>query len=155
LHRQLQWVTNESAVVAGDTRRLGRRVAEADVSGARSAAVRLKRDALAFSAKAGACGNRVRQLGLQEHQTVAKRYLGLIAGTLSTQWWEGTALARVADLVWKDPMLTVGNDSAQLAAGMSWAAGTSRQAVNLASRAAVLRHRFPSAFRYLPVKPGQ
>jgi hypothetical protein len=145
----LQDVTRQSERVAADARHLQRLMRREDVAGARSAAVTLKRDGRALALQAGFVGNRVRALTSIASEPRLREYFRLTGQTLTWQWYEGTALSRVADVVWADPLVTTARAERDLRRTMDTARRYAYRAVVEASLASRWRRRFGRSFRYV------
>jgi hypothetical protein len=111
----------------------------------------MKREALSFSLQAGAAGNAVRAREQAERSHIVKRYLSLLTRALEAQWYEGHALAHLADLVWLDPLLLSPRDSRILSTLQTRADREASQAASLAGSAALWRRLHRRSFRYQPV----
>ncbi len=148
MKRQLQWLTTQSQQLSDQTGRLGHLVSRANVPGTRRLAVRLKIAAIRYTTYAGRIGNSIRALDTGSTSSTAGRYLRFIADVLTWDWVEGTALQRVCDEIWRDPLSETGSGAETLYKDMRWAQRAAQRAVDYARLAAGVRRQAPGAFRY-------
>jgi hypothetical protein len=151
LHASLSRVTAESALVATDDRRLMSAERHGYVRAARHDARRLRRDAATLMTRSGAAGNHVRTLARQASPGVVKRYLVAIRDSLTADWYEGSALMRVARTIAGDPFGLVPATGGHLHTYQSRAMRDARRAARFAGQASALRRRYPAHFRYVSI----
>jgi len=151
LRPQLSYVGHASSNLAVDMSNINRQMQRDSVAGIRERAARLRQDGLRFARRAGRIGNEVRALAREESSATDRRYYALIADALSCQWLEGMALARLADIVWRDPLLLNRRDETRFSKVQGRAARYAWVAVLRTGRANGLRRHFPRSFRYIPV----
>ena len=142
-------LTRQSELVAADVGHLHRFMQRGDVAGARRAAVRLKQDGRALARHAGLIGNRVRTLTSLEGEQRLREYFRLTGQTLTWQWYEGTALAKLADVVWADPLVTTVGAEQELRTTSGKARWYAYRASVDASQASRWLRRFGHSFRYV------
>jgi hypothetical protein len=148
----LAWVTSQSGRVAGDVRSLSDQVRRGDTQAARRYAIRLKLDSLSFAAASRHFGNELRSLSGTKNPGPVHTYLYDLNNSLSDDWYEGKALARLADVVWADPLAIVPSTSSRLAYFQSEAKQFARRSATAARDGAALRRRYARLFHYAPVK---
>jgi hypothetical protein len=127
-------------------------VRSGNVSAARRYAVRLKLDSLALAEGAGHFGNELRRLSAMKSPGPVHTYLDDLSHSLSDDWYEGKALARLADEVWADPLALVPSTSARLARFQSAARQFALRSAASARSGSAIRQRYARLFRYSPVK---
>lgn len=146
---ELDGITAASERVSMDALTVKNALARANVSRARAAAVRLKRDARPFSRRAGAAGNTVRRLAAAERSKTVRQYLLWVTEVLSQEWIEGVALSALSDLAWRDPLFERGNDAALFTLELKRARTAANRAVGASVAAATILSQASGKFRYI------
>jgi hypothetical protein len=122
------------------------------VTRVRRDAIRLKRDAEVFAQDSGRIGNRVHAYSKIADAVPVRTYLTLVSASLTADWYEGKALARLADIIWRDPLGLTPATEEKLASTQKSAERFATTAVTQTARARNLRARYRRLFRYVPVK---
>jgi hypothetical protein len=153
---QLSATTQSSGRLATDSARLNRSAASERIDGIRSAASGLRSDAAKFQDEVGRSVAQIRPLMRRAVNAHVREYLRDVLLGLTVQWAEAEALIRAAETIWWDPWLTSGNDARRFAGLDATARWEAWRAVRSTSAAAEIRHRYPQAFRFVPVndRPG-
>lgn len=155
LRPQFATVTRTSRLVAQDMRSLDERIRRGNATGTRSAAIRLKVDAVQLSTRAGAVGNRVRALSVNDRRSAPRRYFTLLTDALGRQWLEGRRLERLADLVWTDPFIASPDAVRAVLRADAQANASARASVRDCADAARLRRVHAAQFRYAVIRSGK
>jgi hypothetical protein len=153
LGHSLHWATSQSGRVASDMATLQSHVRSGRVERVRLDAIQLKRDALAFAQGSGRIGNIVNMYASSEARSRLGIYLTLVASSLSADWYEGKALARLADVIWRDPLGLTPATEEELASVQRKAERFAMRAVRATARAKAIRAKYRRLFRYVPVTP--
>lgn len=148
----LAWVTDQSARVSSDTGVLSADVQRGHVARARLEAERLKRDSQAFALGSGQYGNSVHALQSHDGPAPVREYLDTTWRTLSADWYEGETLARLADVVWADPLAMIPTTPELISRLQREAQHYASVAVSSVHTARLLRLRYYRLFRYVPVE---
>ena len=148
LKSELSWETAESSRISLDVATLRSAIQRGRVNEARQSAVRLKRDGRLFMVRSGHFGNAVRLLAQSAHPGIVQRYLYAVVAALTADWYEGTLLSSMSDVVWADPLGLVPATSQRLSRMTARARSFAATAVADAREAQMLRQRDRRLFRY-------
>jgi hypothetical protein len=155
LRYELATVTSASVSVGGDVKSIGECMTAADTSGARSAALRLRRDAGRLSRQANVASARLRPISLRERNPSIRTYFNGVLATLAAQSIEGRNLVALSSAVRIDPLLLSQRDLHEFRGIAARGRGAAASSVYHQRRALRLRRKYRALFRYVPVRSAR
>lgn len=162
LLQRLDQMKGRFATVTGRIDRLSRDAEDVQTamnresaSAAQRGAVRLRRDAKALVAEAESTSNQISALEQRHPTRIVRHYLTLLVSELRGQRQEGNGLTIVAQIIERDPLLTIDIDAQRVRRTDRIARDGARRALVMVRWASAWRQGHERWFRYVPVLPGR